>query len=86
MRASRRITDFIVLEDGNIGHKAAIAAGAILASTVLASLFAPVAEAHCNIDHHDDWYDPCHYNGHGNYCWIHTNNNWHQDNAGQCGS
>lgn len=81
MKTNKRITDFIILEDGNIGHKAAMAAGAILASTVLASLFAPAAEAHCNLNHHVDSVVPCP----GYSCAIHTNYNWHQNNAGQCG-
>lgn len=57
---SRKVTDFIKLEDGNIGRKAAVVTGALLASTVLGSVLTMpvVAQGHC--DEYHSW--PCHSN------------------------
>lgn len=71
MKVNKKVTDFIKLEDGNIGRKAAVVTGALLASTVLGSVLSvQVAEAHCNghqnywmpipgggIEHHDTHVD-----------------------------
>ncbi len=62
MDIAKKITDFIRLEDGNIGQKAAVTTGALLATSVLgAVLLAPTATAgnHCD--------------GHSNYTHCHSN-------------
>lgn len=58
MRISKKVTDFIKLEDGNIGRKAAVVTGALLASTVLGAVLTSTAEAgwcHCNLAH-QEWH------------------------------
>ncbi len=51
MNVNKKITDFIKLEDGNIGRKAATVTGALLASTVLgAVLVSPVQASWCHCD------------------------------------
>lgn len=55
MKVDKKVTDFIKLEDGNIGRKAAVVTGALLASTVVgAVLTVQVAEAHCDANYHTD--------------------------------
>jgi len=65
----RKVTDFIRLEDGNIGRKAAVVTGALLASTLLgATLTAQVEKA-------EAWYNyGCEPDE------IHRNNFYHTDN------
>jgi len=71
MKLKKKVTDFIKLEEGNIGHKAAVTTGAILASTVLGALLASPVQAgtpcHCNYDAHSNWYSTC-----GGACWMHS--------------
>jgi hypothetical protein len=77
MKLGKKVTDFIRLEEGNIGRKAAVVTGALLASGVLGTvLTAKVAEAipDCDpgethvhdlphVNTHQD-----HYDGHYNRC------------------
>ena len=61
MNINKKVTDFINLEDGNIGRKSAVVTGALLATSVLGGVLATPAEAawcHCNYSH----YDIPHYN------------------------
>lgn len=79
MKLGKRVTDFIRLEEGNIGRKSAVVTGALLASSVLGTVLAsmtPTAEAyydHCEIHTnyvpHTDHYNTHseHYDGHGDY-------------------
>jgi hypothetical protein len=73
MNVNKKITDFIKLEEGNIGRKAATVTGALLASTVLGAVLTSPVEAacHCNVcgGHVNYWYSTC--NG---SCWMHHNN------------
>jgi hypothetical protein len=63
MKLDKKVTDFIKLEEGNIGRKSAVVTGAVLASSVLGTVLANVAtvrawdhcDVHCN-----------HYQYHGN--------------------
>ena len=67
MKLSRKVTDFIRLEEGNIGRRSAVVTGALLASTLLgATLTAQVEKA-------EAWYNyGCPYGyPHMN---LHTNN------------
>lgn len=76
MQVNRKVADFIKLEDGNIGRKAAVVTGALLASTVLgAVLTVQVAEAHCDGWHWENCHSdtPQHSDGYG------CHNNWHYD-------
>jgi len=59
VKLNRKVTDFIRLEEGNIGRKAAVVTGALLASTVLGAVLASTVEAHCNFhyDTHSDHYN-----------------------------
>jgi hypothetical protein len=71
MKTNKWIIDFIVFEDGNIGHKAAVATGALLASAMTSALLVSQAEAaSCHCNHHDDFmsciYFQCHYDAHDN--------------------
>lgn len=86
---NRKITDFIRLEDGNIGRKAAVVTGALLASTVLGAVLTSEAQAaypmHCNV-HGNTWvgdWKLCHSHDHGDYvcyqtciCDFNTHENW----------
>jgi hypothetical protein len=55
VKVSRKVTDFIVLEEGNIGHKSAVVTGALLASSVLGLvLTAQVTEAQCWTNIHNN--------------------------------
>jgi len=71
MKLDKKVTDFIKLEEGNIGRKSAVVTGAVLASTVLGAVLTSPAEAglHCDYQAHNDyWYSTC--NG---SCWLHHN-------------
>ncbi len=74
MKLNRKVTDFIRLEEGNIGRKSAVVTGALLTSTVLGAVLASTVEAHCNqhIDNHSNHYDHANsgYSDHmdGQYC------------------
>ncbi len=75
MKISKKVTDFITLEEGNIGRKAAVVTGALLASSVLGLALTDVAKAaqclpgeyHGNNSGHSN--DP------------HYNNYWHYDHC-----
>jgi hypothetical protein len=69
MNANKKITDFIKLEDGNIGRKAATVTGALLASTVLGAVLVSTAEASWHCNYHDHGYFPWgqHRDCHGEY-------------------
>ncbi len=56
MNIGKKIIDFIVLEDGNIGSKAAVTTGSLLASAVLGVIFTAPAEAydHCDCCSHEN--------------------------------
>jgi hypothetical protein len=45
MKLDKKVTDFIKLEEGNIGRKSAVVTGAVLASTVLGAVLTSPAEA-----------------------------------------
>jgi hypothetical protein len=50
MKLNRKVTNFIRLEEGNIGRKAAVVTGALLASSVLGAVLTSTVEAdHCNV-------------------------------------
>ena len=69
MKISKKVTDFIVLEEGNIGRKAAVVTGAVLASSVLGlALTTEVAKA---------WYNYCdaHYDNPWNNVHVDTHTN-----------
>ncbi len=55
----RKVTDFIRLEEGNIGRKAAVVTGSLLASTLLgAVLTTQIAEAGgCDEPFHNEHYN-----------------------------
>lgn len=56
MNISKKLTDFIALEDGNIGRRSAVVTGALLASSVLGGVLATPAEAsfcHCDLPHYN---------------------------------
>lgn len=80
---NKKVTDFIKLENGNIGRKAAVMTGAALAASVLGALLtSPVEAGHCNIDcgHSNYWYSTC-----GGGCWMHQNASCHINNpSGPC--
>jgi hypothetical protein len=76
----KKVTDFITLEDGNIGRKAAMVTGALLTSTVLGAVLVSEVQAEYCHDHAcfhvDYWYSTC--NGacnmhHNDYCGEHYN-------------
>jgi hypothetical protein len=61
----RKVTDFIKLEEGNIGRKSAVVTGALLASSVLGSILTRPALAEppcCHNDHTDTPHVDTHYN------------------------
>ncbi len=65
MNVPKKVTDFIVLEEGNIGRKAAVVTGAALTASVLGMvLTASVAEA-CV---HDNIHNNYHTNQHTDVC------------------
>ena len=76
MDIKKKIIDFIVLEDNNVGRKAVITTGVLRASTVLASVLAPtaIAEAGCQ------WGPHC--NFHTDSCWLYN----HVDQGGWFGT
>jgi hypothetical protein len=78
MNVSKKVTDFIVLDEGNIGRKAAVVTGAALASSVLgAVLMTQTAEAVC----HDDvnmHFDSCDWHYH-NQTWTCDHNHGHEN-------
>jgi hypothetical protein len=84
MKLSRKVTDFIRLEEGNIGRKAAIVTGALLTSSVLGAVLISTVEAvHCDMHMDDQWhsnYAPHtnHYNGHSNHS-DHSNSHLNGD-------
>jgi hypothetical protein len=67
MKINKKVTDFISLEDGNIGRRSAVVTGALLATSVLGGVLTTPAEAawcHCDIPHsnHSNHYNtsgPC---------------------------
>jgi hypothetical protein len=75
MKLSRKVTDFIRLEEGNIGRKSAVVTGALLASSVLGTvLIATVSTAEGYYDHCDE-----HMNNpgpHTNYYDSHSDRHW----------
>lgn len=79
MKLNKKVTDFIRLEEGNIGRKAAVVTGALLTSGVLSTvLTTQVAQAgDCPPAYYHDEYYP-HYNvahqdvpAHSDYYHIH---------------
>ncbi len=62
MKLNRKVTDFIRLEEGNIGRRSAVVTGALLASTVLGGVLASISEAK-----NPSWYDECHINDHSDF-------------------
>lgn len=75
---SKKVTDFIKLEDGNVGRKSALVTGALLTSTLLGVMLASPASAG---EHCDRWHwNHCHSNspmytdGYG--CHSHYHENW----------
>jgi hypothetical protein len=75
MDAQKKVTDFIKLEEGNIGRKSAVVTGAVLASTVIGAVLTQSAKAGDHCDGHDDHLDGC--------CEWHLNG-WHTNCIGQC--
>ncbi|RLF79248.1 hypothetical protein DRN32_05395 [Thermococci archaeon] len=59
MNVPKKVTDFIVLEEGNIGRKAATVTGAALAASVLSTVLAQTVLAWDHCDAHSDYYEPC---------------------------
>jgi hypothetical protein len=73
-KLSRKVTDFIRLEEGNIGRKSAVVTGALLASAVLSGVLASTSEAAEGHSHHcDEHFESAphtnHYDGHSDYHW-----------------
>jgi hypothetical protein len=70
MKLNKKVTDFIRLEEGNIGRKSAVVTGALFASTVLGGVLVSMAETE-----NPSWVnDPCHLDGH-----YHSSHNTHTD-------
>ncbi len=76
MKPGKKVTDFIVLDEGNIGRKAAVMTGATLAASVLGTVLMAPQEAqaypHCD----------CHSNSHSHHVnhipeWC----SWHHSNS-----
>jgi hypothetical protein len=59
MDASKKVTDFIKLETGNIGRKSAAVTGAALAASVLGTVLLKPQTAEA--DPHQDAHSDCHY-------------------------
>jgi|GEM_PF-1147855 len=80
MKLNKKITDFITLEDGSIGHKAAMTTGALLASALTSVLLVSTAEAStCHCNYHED---RCNYICGPGQGGVHTN--WHDNRSGVC--
>jgi hypothetical protein len=58
MKLGKKVTDFIVLEEGNIGRKSAVVTGAALASSLLGTVLLTPHTTEGYIDHCDG---PPHY-------------------------
>jgi hypothetical protein len=55
MKLDKKVTDFITLDRGSIGHKSAVVTGALLASSVLGLvLTSEVEAAYCYASHYGD--------------------------------
>jgi hypothetical protein len=66
MNVSKKVTDFIVLDEGNIGRKAVTVTGATLAASVLGVVLQTSVAHACLCAHiddhtntHQDGYDDC---------------------------
>lgn len=80
MKLDKKITDFILLEEGSIGHKAAVSMGALLATGVLGAVLASPADAatcHCDV--------PAHYQYHWQgIIWYQMHGQAHYNVTGTC--
>ncbi len=82
MNLSRKLTDFILLEDGRIGQKAALFTGTMLASATLgAVLVQTVHAANCHCNHHDNWCPGC---TNCDYWMEGTHTDAHDNRSGPC--
>jgi hypothetical protein len=69
----KKVTDFIRLEEGNIGRKAAAVTGALLASSVLGGVLASVVDTRIAEAYVDGIYCDEHLQDHTNYYDGHSN-------------
>jgi hypothetical protein len=73
MKLSRKVTNFIRLEEGNIGRKSAVVTGALLASSVLGGVLASAVDTRIAEAYLDGIYCDEHLNSHIDHYNTHTN-------------